>query len=336
MIVEDWLRKIRGRLRVRKRIAEHARTLAMPDPELRFHASRTRSPFRYDCEYSRTSGRYVVTFLGDRITFIARYDRAPAALYWLSQCPPQVGSITVNLSDGEAPSRAAFAFSTNAPDVVPLPDNTFFNTRGFASLRSHASANALEWTRRSNIVRWRGQTNGIGAGDHSGPEARWDREVMPRIRMALILKGVEGTDAAFIGSHNGDLAAKLRRDGLMAARIPEADWIGDKFALDIDGTTNTWNNFLARLHLGCCVLKVASQHGFRQWYYDRVRPWEHFIPVRADMRDLVEKIEWARSHGAEARAIAENGQAFARSMTFESETKHAVAAICAANGVSPE
>ena len=28
------------------------------------------------------------------------------------------------------------------------------------------------------------------------------------------------------------------------------------------------------------------------------------MPVRSDMSDLIEKIEWARSHDAEAQAIA--------------------------------
>ena len=91
---------------------------------------------------------------------------------------------------------------------------------------------------------------------------------------------------------------------------------------------------LVRMHLGCCVIKVDSQEGYRQWYYDRIRPWEHFVPVKSDMSDLIEKIEWARSHDAEAQAIAANGRAFARSMTFESETDHAIAAICATQGVS--
>jgi preprotein translocase SecE subunit len=153
--------------------------------------------------------------------------------------------------------------------------------------------------------------------------------------MGLILKGVAGTDAAFLGTGYPGLRARLQKDGLLRDGILETDWIGDKYALDIDGYSNTWTNFLLRLHFGCCVLKVDSQHGYRQWYYDRIRPWEHFVPVKADMTDLVEKIDWARSHDAEARRIAENGQAFARSMTFEGETEWAVNAICAANGASP-
>ncbi len=75
------------------------------------------------------------------------------------------------------------------------------------------------------------------------------------------------------------------------------------------------------------MLKVASQHGYRQWYYDRIKPWEHFVPVQADMTDLAEKVDWVRSHDREAEEIARRGQSLARSMTLEGETAEAVRII---------
>jgi hypothetical protein len=330
-IIKISLREVWARRRLRRRLAQLEPDLALPYPELR--CSTTRTKFRYDCRVERAAGRYRVTFLGDRIRFVVRFDRVPAALYWLSRCPPAIESIVLNLSDGDAPSLAPFAASVNKPNIVPLPDKDFVTTRGFEDLRAFVAANDVEWHRRTDRVQWRGATNGSGSKDYSAPNAQWDKNIIPRIRMALILRGVKGTDVAFSHSYDRKLAARLRRDGLLKDRIPQTDWINDKLALDIDGTTNTWSNFLARLHLGCCVLKVDSQEGYIQWYYDRIRPWEHFIPVKADMTDLVEKIEWARSRDGEARRIAENGRAFARSMTLESETAYGVAAICAASGI---
>lgn len=331
-----WFRELRVRLRLRRRIARRARKFRLPVPAIRF--SRKSTPYNFDCALARVSGRYTVTFIGSQIDYICGYNLIPAALYWFSLCPPAVTAIRINLSDGEAPSPAPFSFSTNRPDVVPLPDRDFFASRAFEDIRNFATANAVAWSQRSDRLRWRGWTNGGGSKDYSSPDAMWDQGVMARIRMALILRDPPGhagpTDVAFTGSFDPELAAGLRRDGLLKAAIAQNDWINDKFALDIDGTTNTWSNFLVRMHLGCCVIKVESQEGYRQWYYDRIRPWQHFVPVRSDMSDLIEKIEWARSHDAEARAIAENGRAFARSMTFESETEHAIAAICATQGVS--
>ena len=75
------------------------------------------------------------------------------------------------------------------------------------------------------------------------------------------------------------------------------------------------------------MLKVASQLGYRQWYYDRIKPWEHFVPVQGDMTDLAEKVDWVRNHDREAEEIARRGQSLARSMTLEGETAEAVRII---------
>jgi hypothetical protein len=334
MSAGNWLRQTRAWLRIRRKILKRrTEGLDLPIPTVRI--SRNPSIYRHDCEFGRDGMRYWLGVPRDNIAYVLRYHRMAGFLYWLTLCPAEVSSFVVNLSDGQRSSRARFAMSVNRADVVALPDSYFFASRGFREMRAIAESQHVEWSGRSNILRWRGWINGEGETGYSGPDAAWDETVLPRIRMALILHGTAGTDVGFTGSDEPLVRECLRRDGLLRDHIAETEWINDKFALDIDGHTNTWSNFLVRMHLGCCVLKIASQHGYRQWYYDRIRPWEHFVPVRADMSDLVEKIDWARSHDAEAKAIAANGQAFARSMTFESETEWAVNAICAANGVSP-
>lgn len=45
------------------------------------------------------------------------------------------------------------------------------------------------------------------------------------------------------------------------------------------------------------VLKQDS--GYYEHFYNELRPWEHYIPVRADLADLLGKIQWARDHDEE-------------------------------------
>lgn len=45
------------------------------------------------------------------------------------------------------------------------------------------------------------------------------------------------------------------------------------------------------------VLKQDS--GYYEHFYNELRPWEHYIPIRADLGDLLEKIQWARDHDEE-------------------------------------
>ena len=329
-----FFKSLRTRGRIRRHLQADLQPLGAELGRLGLRFSRS-SPFYYDCKLSRSGPRYGADFIGPDFSRIV-YRRASTFLYWLWRCPPEVASITVNLSDGDRPSGAQFAGSVREPGTVALPDPYFFHHRGFEAQRHFAGQESVPWPARSAKLRWRGATTGGGLFDRFSPESAWNPEVLQRLRMVLILRGQPDCDVVFSGSDRSSAHKEaLLAHQLVGEPIQEGGWLGDKFALDVHGYANTWSNFLVRLHHGCCVIKVESQAGYRQWYYDRIRPWEHFVPVRADMSDLVEKIDWARSHDAEACRIAENGQAFARSMTFEREAQWAVNAICTANGVSP-
>jgi hypothetical protein len=250
-----------------------------------------------------------------------------AYAYWLSLTPPEVTRITVNASDGDVASNARFAASVRFPQHVGLPDPHYFQNHGFVAERD-AGLGAVRWEERSGDLAWRGAMNGTGWPSFA-PEDVDNPAVMQRLRMVMRLKSVAGTDVKFVNVPNAiaSFGVFAMRSGLLGAPMPARRWLGQKFAIDIDGYTNTWSNLLVRMHYGCCVLKVGSQFGFRQWYYDALKPFEHYVPVAADMTDFEEKIEWVRSHDAEAKAIAERGQALARRLTFESQARRAVEII---------
>jgi hypothetical protein len=250
-----------------------------------------------------------------------------AYAYWLNLCPPEVTRITVNASDGDVVSNARFAASVRFAQHVGLPDPHYFQNYGFLA-ELEAGKDAPHWEARSGDLTWRGAMNGNGwislaAEDVDNPA------VMQRLRMVMRLKDVAGTDVRFVdvARSSADFGSFAAAQGLLGRPMAAREWLGRKFAIDIDGYTNTWSNLLVRLLYGCCVLKVESQFGFRQWYYDALKPFEHYVPVAADMADLEDKIEWVRSHDAEARAIAERGQALARTLTFESQARRAVEII---------
>lgn len=250
-----------------------------------------------------------------------------AYAYWLSLCPPEVKHITVNASDGDVVSNARFAASVRFPHHVGLPDPHFFQNYGFAN-ELEAGKAAPKWHDRSDEIVWRGGMNGCGWVSFS-PQDVDNPAVLQRLRMVMRLKGKLGLDVRFVELNRGmaDFHPLALRQGLLGEPMPARSWLGRKFAIDIDGYTNTWSNLLVRMLYGCCVLKVESQFGYRQWYYDQIKPFEHYVPVSADMADFDEKIEWVRSHHAEARAIAERGQALARTLTFASQAQRAARLI---------
>ena len=44
------------------------------------------------------------------------------------------------------------------------------------------------------------------------------------------------------------------------------------------------------------------------WLYTVLKPFEHYVPVRPDLSDLIERIEWLRANDAKAQKIAEAGR----------------------------
>jgi hypothetical protein len=50
---------------------------------------------------------------------------------------------------------------------------------------------------------------------------------------------------------------------------------------------------------------------WREYFYSDITPFVHYIPVKADLSDLIERIQWARANPAEVQAIAKNAQVYA-------------------------
>ncbi|MEM9787462.1 MAG: glycosyl transferase family 90 [Pseudomonadota bacterium] len=245
--------------------------------------------------------------------------------YWLNQTPDSVRRITANASDGCFPTAADYKFATTSDRYTPLPDAYFFRDRGYSETDAFAKQNPVAWHDRSDDIVWRGVPSGMGIFDLD-PHLADNPLVIQRLRMAMKCRDLD-VDFRFVACPDKAYERLIEEAGLVGGYIPTNDWGQMKYAIDIDGFTNAWNNFMQRLKLGCCVLKVDSPMGYYQWYYHKLTPWEHYVPIRADLSDLAEQIDWVKTNPGKAREIAANGQSVARALTFESETQVAREAI---------
>jgi hypothetical protein len=98
-----------------------------------------------------------------------------------------------------------------------------------------------------------------------------------------------------------------------------------RFQIDLDGVCNAWKSYYLKLASQCCILKVDSP--YMQWYYDRLTPWKHFIPVKADLSDLVEKIDWGVANDDKSRKIGESSATFIQSHDFIKESEQVATLI---------
>jgi hypothetical protein len=253
--------------------------------------------------------------------------RLRSYVYWMLHSSAAVASLSVTLSDGDLPSAANFSPSALRPEVTALPDPIFFESRGYAAERKLSLERALPWQDRSTTLVWRGGMNS---------QLSFDPDLAPsqpglcsqRLLAALALRDVAGTDVKFAAARHREVApAAYEQLGIVGPPLAQSSWLARKYALDIDGFSNAWSNLFTRLLFGCCVLKVESRHGFRQWYYDRLKPWEHYVPVAADLSDLMERLDWVRSHDEQCRDIAQRGRRLALEMTLSAARGEAVALI---------
>lgn len=64
------------------------------------------------------------------------------------------------------------------------------------------------------------------------------------------------------------------------------------------------------MRLGSVIIKVASSCvADLMWYFPLLQPWVDHVPVKEDLSDLAEKIDWCRSHDEECKAIAQRAGA---------------------------
>lgn len=239
------------------------------------------------------------------------------------------GAWAADLSDHASADGPMLAFSSWYPATILVPDRGFVSSGGYARERQRAAA-APAFIDRDPTIVWRGKPTGQGRliGDPLDPR---DPTLRQRVRLCLRLRDLTSererlgdtadVDAKIVlgGGGSPAVVAAYHAAGILGPPVPQQSWCQRRFAIDIDGNSNAFSNFFIRLLYGCCVIKVASPLGFRQWYYHRLRPWQHYVPVAADLSDLEETIAWCQDHPRDCRQIAAAGQQFAMAMTPESE-----------------
>ena len=79
--------------------------------------------------------------------------------------------------------------------------------------------------------------------------------------------------------------------------------------MNLDGTVAAYRlPFL--LAGGSLVLKADSP--YYEHFYSSLIPWKHYVPVKADLSDLLEKIQWAKDHDEESLDITRRAAQFVR------------------------
>ncbi|XP_037623610.1 protein O-glucosyltransferase 3 isoform X1 [Sebastes umbrosus] len=89
------------------------------------------------------------------------------------------------------------------------------------------------------------------------------------------------------------------------------DFFKYKYQVNVDGTVAAYR--FPYLMLGnSLVLKQDSQ--YYEYFYSRLKAGTHYVPVKRNLSDLLEKVQWARENDVEAQEIARAGQTAVREL----------------------
>ena len=93
----------------------------------------------------------------------------------------------------------------------------------------------------------------------------------------------------------------------MGARISEEELVTYRYVVNVQN-----NGFADRLWqlLSLGLIVFQEMHIFQEFYYEMLTPWVHFIPIKTDMSDLCEKVQWAKNNEEKSRIIGENARTF--------------------------
>jgi len=80
-----------------------------------------------------------------------------------------------------------------------------------------------------------------------------------------------------------------------------------KYIVNVDGHVSAFRLSL-ELSMGSVVLLVNSP--WKIWYSRLLIPFTHYVPVKEDLSDLIEKIKWCRENDDKCEKIAKNGRDF--------------------------
>lgn len=165
------------------------------------------------------------------------------------------------------------------------------------------------WNKKITQLVWRGSSAQRGF-DNSPCIRSNNLGMFSRVRLCkLSCKFPDLIDAKFTILRQVENPALLRR--FLGEYVTYEKQLEYKYHIVIDGNTCTYTSSGWKFFTNSVVFKPDSPR--IQWYYNALVPNVHYIPVRASLKDLVEKIQWAASHDVEAEIIAHNARDFANS-----------------------
>eukprot|EP00960_Hanusia_phi_P075921 768483-Hanusia_phi.AAC.1 len=157
------------------------------------------------------------------------------------------------------------------------------------------------WEGKVAKLFWRGR-------DSNPVRVKFVEEIASKHR-GLIDGNISKNHMNYYPSEDERLKDRLLQQGRKVERVNFLSFWRYKYLLSLDGTVAAYR-MPALLAGDSVVLKQSSS--WYEHFYSELLPFTHYIPVKEDLSDLLEQLQWARTHDEEVQRIAREGREFVR------------------------
>src|SRR5579872_1240329 len=237
------------------------------------------------------------------------FEKALRDIAEVAPLPDAVFLISMHDAFGIAAKVPIFGMCKRYPDkaTILIPDFDALRAKFQVLKRKDLTREAPSWERKRNQLIWRGSTaQGSLDGELMRPDNvhRFSRVILCGLSQSYPhLIDAKFTFFAQGGEHIPSLQA------FQAKSMPFEELMLYKYQIFIDGNVSAYSASGWKFFTNSLIFKPESQ--WIQWYYGALKPYVHYIPIKEDLADLVEKVQWARDHDGEAKALAKNCREFA-------------------------
>jgi len=177
------------------------------------------------------------------------------------------------------------------PHVVLIPDWRSIGEWWISDIKSiQKRVGLFSWNQKKNFALWRGSLT----------------KPIRRKLCELSLHYPEYLDAKFF-----NLEYPKEEDlQYLGDRVSWEEFLECKYLPLMDGVVCAAPAFQWRLLSYSVIFKHDSNE--IQWFYRPLKPYLHYVPVKADLSNLIEQFNWAKEHDNECKEMAEKAALFAK------------------------
>jgi hypothetical protein len=202
-----------------------------------------------------------------------------------------------------------------------MPDPAYTWSEGYKDelLAQHIFEQQYPIETRKPVLFWRG----AASGTHFSNIETW--KDAPRARLAILSKEMGDTNildasCTTVSHLSENVLQSIRNEGIVQPYMEFQEFFLSRFLIDIDGIASAWISLFRKLHSNSVVVKIPSP--YKQWYYDDLQAWKHYVPMNITEQEVRDVHRWLIEHPEQCSQISEAARGLMAELSYQQTREH--------------